>query len=622
MLTAKSRIQQLVEAARKSQAEIIAKKLAQTLTEEDKKVIVESPVKEEHKETPQNTQELIDNARVEIKASQGSGDSWQWHERQLMAMSLAEEGESFCLIGAAGTGKTTTVKEIVARLMTSGHIGKLSANTKFLKADSPSIVFCAYTRRAVNNLKKNLPDYLKGNCITFHKLLEFEPVEVYDVEGNKTMRFLPQRNKNNPLPHIDFIVMEEGSMTGIDLYNQVIEATDKQSKEIHIGDLNQLKPVFGDAILGYKLNQLKVVELTHVYRQALESPIISFAHKILEGKPLNEEDLSRLAEEPYLNFLPYKKPIEGNMALRVVKQKFTDLIKSGEYDIENSIVLCPFNKSFGCIEINKAMAQADGEVRGAIVHEIIAGFETVYFAEGDRVLYRKDAGTIIEIRRNGSYTGRPYRLASTTLSRDGVDSKPSGFIEAEHSFDDIMEQGFFDEEVTEESQDGRKFQASHIVTIALENGDVVRVSSASGFNNDVEFGYAMTVHKAQGSQWRNVYLVMHRDHNIMINRELLYTAVTRAEIYLTIIYTKETRKNVKDGTFGGGIKRQAIKGRTLEDKIAYFSGKMDKLNTNKSSSVSFFAASKPDLLTSRAEEKIIECDEWGEIKDDNYPLDF
>ena len=618
----KTRIQQLVEAARRSQEAIIARKLETTLTTEDKKELLESSVPVEEVKTPQEVQQVIDASKVEIKASQDFSVGWEWHERQIDAMKLAEEGESFCLIGAAGTGKTTTVKEIVARLMTSGHIGKLKESTKFLKADSPSIVFCAYTRRAVNNLRKNLPEHLQGNCLTFHKLLEFEPVEIYDVEGNKTFRFLPQRNKDNPLPHIDFIVMEEGSMTGIDLYNQVIQATDKDFKEIHIGDLNQLKPVFGDAILGYKLNQLPVIELTHVYRQALESPIISFAHKILEGKPLNEEELSKIVQEPYLNFLPYKKNLDGGIALRAVKQKFIDLIKSGEYDIENSIVLCPFNKSFGCKELNKAMAQADGEVRGAIVHEIVAGFDNYYYAEGDRVLYRKDAGTIIEIRRNASYNGKPYRLASNTLSRDGVDTKPAQFIETQQSFDDIMESGFFDSEVSEGGEDNRKFQASHIVTIALENGDVVKVSSASGFNNDLEFGYAMTVHKAQGSQWRHVYFVLHRDHNVMINRELLYTGVTRAELYLTVIYSAESRRNLKDGTFGGGIKRQAIRGRTLEDKIKYFSGKMDKLNGNKSSSVSFFAAKKPDLLQGKQHNLVqeeIKVDEWGVIIDDDIP---
>lgn len=607
---AMSRIQQLIAAARKSQEDLIAQKVLISASPEEKEELAKDVKRtEEFIEDAKHSSLDLDKINVAIKANTQESGTFEWHENQLKAINLAEEGDSFCLIGAAGTGKTTTVKEIVARLITSGHIGKLSSSTKFLKEGTPSIVFCAYTRRAVNNLKKNLPEYLQNNCLTFHKLLEFEPVEVTAADGTTGMRFLPMRDKNNKLPHIDFIVMEEGSMTGIDLYNQVIAATNGEHKEIHIGDLNQLKPVFGDAILGYKLNQLPVVELTHIYRQALESPIISFAHKILEGKPLNEKDISLLAQEPYLNFLPYKKNLDGNIALRAVKQKFTDLIKDGMYDVEDSIVLCPFNKSFGCIELNKAMAQADGERRNAEVHEIVAGFENFYYAEGDRVLYRKDAGTIIEIKPNGNYQGKSYRRPSTTLNRWGVDKQASGYIEVERDFDDIMQDGFFDSVETTDADSERKFAASHTLTIALENGEVVKVSSASSFNNDIEFGYCMTVHKAQGSQWKHVYLVLHRDHNVMINRELLYTAVTRAETYLTIIYSAETRANLKDGTFGGGIKRQAIRGKTLADKIAYFSGKMDKLNSKSSRAISFSV--KPSHLIPSDKEKQLELDEYG-----------
>jgi len=587
-----TRIQQLVAAAKAHQDKLIAERLVTTMPEEQKQEIIEdADLTQEYERELAKQSQAFESVKVAIKADEEVVTEWEWHERQVDAINLAEEGESFCLIGAAGTGKTTTVKEIVKRLMISGHIGTLKSSTKFLTEGSPSIVFCAYTRRAVNNLRKNLPDHLKGNCITFHKLLEFEPTEVYDSEGNQSMRFLPMRNRNNKLPHIDFIVMEEGSMTSIDLYNDVIAALDGEHKEIHIGDLNQLKPVFGDAILGYKLNQLRVVELTHIYRQALESPIISFAHEILKGIPMNEESIRRVAQEPYLNFLPYKKNLDGNLALRVVKQKFIDLIRDGSYDFDNSIVLCPFNKAFGCTELNKAMAQADGERREAYVHEIVAGFEKFYLAEGDRVLYRKDAGVIVEIIRNSGYVGRKYRPASQTLNRWGIDSKPRQYQELE--YDDGLDESVFDDiEFVEEEGGERKFSASHKIKVALDSGEVVSVSSASAFNNDLEFGYAMTVHKAQGSQWPHVYLVLHRDHNIMVNRELLYTAVTRAETNLTIIYSPETRSNIKDGTFGGGIKRQAIKGRTLQDKIAYFSGKMDKLNTNKSSAIVFSTTDK------------------------------
>ena len=105
---------------------------------------------------------------------------------------------------------------------------------------------------------------------------------------------MPRRNKLNPLPvELKTLIFEESSMLGTDLFNLVLDALPNPTitQFIFIGDINQLSPVFGHAILGFKQSELPCVRLTHVYRQALESPIIRLAHHILSGKPLTAADM-------------------------------------------------------------------------------------------------------------------------------------------------------------------------------------------------------------------------------------------------------------------------------------------------------------------------------------------
>ena len=79
--------------------------------------------------------------------------------------------------------------------------------------------------------------------------------------------------------------------------------------------------------------------------------------------------------------------------------------------------------------------------------------------------------------------------------------------------------------------------------------------------------YSLTVHKSQGSEWKKVYCIFHQSHNTMIQRELLYTAVTRAREELYVICEPDT--------FEKGINGQRIKGNTLAEKYEYFKGKLD-----------------------------------------------
>ena len=115
----------------------------------------------------------------------------------------------------------------------------------------------------------------------------------------------------------------------------------------------------------------------------------------------------------------------------------------------------------------------------------------------------------------------------------------------------------------------RKQQASHIVTVRLLDSDEeVEVSSAGDFNGpNFQLGYALTVHKAQGCEWRKVFLVLHKCHAVMTYRELFYTAVTRARENFVLL-----GKTVRAAR---AILNPRIKGDTLQDKIAFFNANQD-----------------------------------------------
>ena len=524
--------------------------------------------------------------------------------KQAEFIESALSGEDLCLIGAAGTGKTTVVGKFIRRLMEEGTLRKIGYDTKWLRSETPGVLICSFTRKAVNNIRRALPDELKPHALTLHKVLEFAPVyyEIPDPKNpmvtKKTMRFEPQRTATNPLPStLTHVIYEESSMIGTDLYNMFQAAVPHQPQEIFIGDIRQLPPVFGSAILGFKLAVLKVVELDEVYRQALLSPIIRLAHSILSGdsNKFSARVETRTHTHPHLGtqipnwkFVPalekynesgehgtvkfqiWQKKLPSETACNTAIQQFIAWTKTSYYKPMDDLILCPFNVSFGCDELNRGIHQFLGNERGAVVHEIISGIQKHYLAVGDRILYDKEDAVIVDIRRNISYLGKAPQPASVNLDRWGalrVDlteeelqrSEEEQLAATEAAIDAFMDMSGEDEE-------GKVTQAaSHAIDIQFAYSEETITLSMAGDINSILGGHAITVHKAQGSEADSVFLVLHHSHAAMINNELLYTAVTRARNKLHILCEIDT--------FFKGVKTQKVRGVTLADKIETFKGK-------------------------------------------------
>ena len=519
-----------------------------------------------------------------------------FNPEQLSALTMAMQGKSFCLIGAAGTGKTTITQKIILDLATAAHVVPVSADTKYLVEGTPSIVVVGFTNKAVNNIRKRLPADLAKHCMTIHKLLEFEPVyeEISDGMGGTrtTVTFEPARNRLNKLPHLSTVVSEESSMTGTDLWGQLIAALPLpgRSQFIMLGDLNQIPPVFGPSILGFKLLDLPVVELIHVYRQALESPIISLATAIRTCEKLrgSTKDLSRLltdlrepirvdkGEHGLVTIRPWKQRVEWETALHMMKKYLPGLIDSGEYDPEKDMILCPFNKSFGTIELNKIVSNHLGKKRGATVHEIRARYEMHYLAEGDRIQYDRHDAVIRKIYPSPGYTGKPVREGSPTLDRWGKETKPRSLDDDEEF--ELAPTDAFDvlDQIVDGLEEGKNL-CSHTVVVYIPDLDLEETLRSAGDINKLMLGYALTVHKSQGSEWERVFLFLHNSHGrgTLLSRELLYTAVTRAKKELHIICEGDTTKG--KNKYRNSIIRAAespvITGITLAEKAEWFKGK-------------------------------------------------
>lgn len=537
------------------------------------------------------------------------------------------QGLSGCLIGPAGTGKTTTMKAIIRAAVMCGRIPIIPSEDehKYIPTDVPGIWGGSFTRIATRNLRDNFPPDLKGNVHTIHRLLEFEPTkkEVEDGKGGfKEIRvFMPRRNIGYKLSSaIRMYAFDEASMVGTELHNKWERALpDDKVQALYIGDIAQLPPVMDDSILGYKLLELPVVELTEVYRHA--GIIVALANHIRVGKtiPSGREVIPfinkahkiprKIVEEAIkqwnieedgskVTIHLWKNRLDGEVGQLKALQSLGDFSKTDAnkmgffpqqitlklYDPLKHMILMPYNKAVGTLELNRYIAEYLGKKRwwkdkdgiehqGAVVHEVIAGYVKNYFAEGDKVFYDREECIITKINKNGTYSGKVPQPAATTLDRWGHNQLGGMITEDEEEFNSIdnLMMGLGD--INDEE---RKNQASHIIHVKKlidikdetpeEPAREYLINTSAEVNN-LLFGYALTIHKSQGSQWEKVYCIFHNSHNRNLQRELLYTSITRAQKELYVICEPET--------FIQGVLSQHIIGNTLAQKAEYFKGKKE-----------------------------------------------
>jgi exodeoxyribonuclease V alpha subunit len=288
-----------------------------------------------------------------------------------------------------------------------------------------------------------------------------------------------------------------------------------------VGDVNQLPSVGPGSVLKDIIDseQFHTVKLSRIFRQAETSDIIVNAHKINRGEKVSLDNQSR--DFFFLKRYDAEKII--NVTLQLIKQKLPKYVDAGEYDIQ---VLTPMRKGLLGVERLNQILQMYLNPPDKTKREKEHGGTT--FREGDKVMQIKNNYQLEwEIRTR-------YGLAIDKGS--GIFNGDTGIIEEINAFAETM-------------------------TISFDEGKMVEYS----FKNldELELAYAVTIHKSQGSEYPAVVIPLLNGPKMLMNRNLLYTAVTRARKCVTIVGDETTFEmmveNNSEQKRYSGLRNQLIK---------------------------------------------------------------
>ncbi|MBE6750967.1 MAG: ATP-dependent RecD-like DNA helicase [Ruminococcaceae bacterium] len=382
----------------------------------------------------------------------------KYEELQRMAIATAANKGLLILTGGPGTGKTTAIKGII----------------KVFEKQQLDIALAAPTGRAA----KRMTELTGREAKTIHRLLEVE----WDEDDRPVFR----RDTKNPL-ECNALILDELSMVDISLFASLLDALPLGCRLILVGDSDQLPPVGAGNVLHdlIKAEVLPVIELNKVFRQAMESKIVSNAHKIVHGEmpDLKNDNKDFFHMERQSTFLA-SETVAELCAVRLKKAYNWDPLS----DIQ---VICPSKKGeTGTVNLNKILQNVLNP-KDDNKHEVIVAGQL--FREGDKVMQTKNNYNI--------------EWESEDEKGNGIFNGDIGILEKINTQNGLVTLNF----------DGR------VAEIAAEN------------LSELDLSYAITVHKSQGSEFKAVIMPVIGVVPELSYRNLLYTAVTRAKDMLITV---------------------------------------------------------------------------------------
>ena len=386
----------------------------------------------------------------------------KYEDLQRMAIATAANKGLLILTGDPGTGKTTTIKGII----------------KVFEKQNLDIALAAPTGRAA----KRMTELTGKEAKTIHRLLEVE----WDEDDKPVFR----KDTKNPLD-CNALILDELSMVDISLFASLLDALPLGCRLILVGDSDQLPPVGPGNVLHdlIKAEVLPVVELNKVFRQAMESKIISNAHKIVVGEM---PDLKNDGKD----FFHMERTSPFLTAETVAELCATRLKNAYGWDPLSDIqVICPSKKGeTGTINLNKILQNLLNPRDNKKQEIIIAG---QLFREGDKIMQTKN---------------------NYNIEWESEDEKGTGIFNGDIG---ILEEIDAKSGLVKISFDGRiaELAAEHLA--------------------DLDLSYAITVHKSQGSEFKAVIIPAMGVVPNLAYRNLLYTAVTRAKDMLITVGSGE-----------------------------------------------------------------------------------
>ncbi|HIU02769.1 MAG TPA: ATP-dependent RecD-like DNA helicase [Candidatus Onthocola gallistercoris] len=387
-------------------------------------------------------------------------------DMQKTAVVEAARNGVLVITGGPGTGKTTTINTII----------------RFFENEGMEIRLAAPTGRAA----KRMTEATGYEAQTIHRMLELTG----GPEAPSESQF--QRNEDHPL-EADAIIIDEMSMVDIHLIHALLKAILPGTRLIMVGDVNQLPSVGPGNVLKDIISShcFNVVMLTKIFRQALESAIITNAHKINDGEAL---DLERKTPD-FFCLKRYQSSDILGVVIALVRDKLPQNVHASSYDIQ---VLTPMRKGeLGVENLNKVLQRYLNPKSEDKREKEHGG---TLFREGDKVM---------QVKNN-------YQLEWEITSQYNIPIENGvGVFNGDTGI--LKEINFFAEQVTVEFDEGRK------VTYSFSELD------------ELELAYAITVHKSQGSEYPAIVLPLLSGPRMLFNRNILYTAVTRAKNCVAIV---------------------------------------------------------------------------------------
>ena len=371
----------------------------------------------------------------------------------------------------------------------TGKTTTINMMIRYFEAEGMDIFLAAPTGRAA----KRMTEATGYEARTIHRMLELNSA----LSDEDTRKVCFERNEENPL-EADVIIVDEMSMVDILLFQALLKAVTPGTRLILVGDVNQLPSVGPGQVLRDLIysGKFPMIELKKIFRQAQESDIIVNAHRINNGEQIALDNKSKdffMLERNDVNVI-YKHMIQ------LIREKLPRYVSATPYDIQ---VLTPMRKgSLGCETLNGILQQylnpPDGKKR-----EHVAGNKI--FREGDKVM---------QVKNN-------YQLEWEVISKYGIPIDRGT--------------GIFNGDM------GRIIEISESASsLIVEYDEQRRVTYPFSLLEELELSYAITIHKSQGSEYPGVVIPLLGGPRMLLNRNLLYTAITRARNCVTMLGSSDT----------------------------------------------------------------------------------
>lgn len=471
------------------------------------------------------------------------------------------------LTGAAGTGKTFTLKAVLQQLL--------------LNFDASSIFLCAFTGKAVLNIIKSIKSDpalapFIPQCLTLHKWLQFVPESIEIPDPSKpcgyrlSRRFVPTFNSANKRIDTKVLIIDEVSMVSNELMLQTLAALDLHSlhKLILVGDINQLQPVIGKTSLAYfgAHSGCSLNYLTTVHRQADGNDIVQAAHLFKSANLLALQQAIKAKEFKNVKFIKAENYLDLYRIIELINEKY-----HLRFNEQEDCIITPTNIGATGQEV---LNQRLNKYLNVTKQAVLCGVAIKLFGVGDNVMFTKNnyedgyingtVGRIIEMQLNSDVVAGATNAASTETSTTAAPCAQLSPDELDNLIDQSAQQSAQQSDGQSPSDDEGFFskKASHTLTIEFIDiyGTLRQISlSTIGEISNLLLSNAITCYKAQGSTYKRCIInLLDWKNGNSINNEYAYTALTRASDFAWVIYNKSGLAKLKNRQLPGSSDKEKI----------------------------------------------------------------